>query len=100
MEIIQLVKQEVSKVAPDNEVILFGSRASGYYRADSDWDFLILIEDDVLTKEKKERIQDLLYDVELRTGEVISTLIHIRSDWEKRAVTPIYQIIEKEGQRA
>ena len=99
MNIVKLVKQEVIKIDPKAEVILFGSRARGDFRKDSDWDFLVLL-NQPLTKDLKELILDKLYDLELRTDSVISTIIHTKSEWEDRAVTPIYQIIKKEGKRA
>ncbi len=43
MDIVNLVKQEVIKIDPKAEVFLFGSRARGDFRKDSDWDFLILL---------------------------------------------------------
>lgn len=80
-----------------SEVILFGSRARGDHKRDSDWDFLILLPMDSVIKEQKAEIQERLYEIELATDEVISAIIHTKLDWEKRAVTPIYQIIKKEG---
>ena len=100
MGVIEQVKQEVSKVAPANEVVLFGSRARGTEHEESDWDFLILLDQKEVTKEEKEQLIDLLYDLELNTGEVISAIIHTKEEWEDRAVTPLYSIIEKEGIRA
>jgi len=100
MEVIELVKQEVSKIAPQNEVILFGSRARGTHRKDSDWDFLILLDQEELTSEEKDELRDLLYDLELKLEEVISTLIHTKNDWENMSITPLYRIIEEEGLRA
>jgi predicted nucleotidyltransferase len=99
MNIVKLVKQEVIKIDRNAEVILFGSRARGDYRKDSDWDFLILL-NQPLTKDLKEFILDKLYDLELQTDSVISTIIHTKTEWEERSVTPIYQVIQKEGKRA
>jgi predicted nucleotidyltransferase len=99
MDIVNLVKKEVIHIDPKAEVILFGSRAREDFRPDSDWDFLVLL-DLPLTRDLKARILDQLYDLELRTNSVISTIIHTKTDWERRAVTPIYQIIKKEGKRA
>ena len=99
MDIVKLVKQEVIKIDPKAEVILFGSRARGDFRQDSDWDFLVLLERP-LTPDLKGFILDQLYDLELRTDSVISTIIHTKTEWESRAVTPIYQSIKKEGKRA
>jgi predicted nucleotidyltransferase len=99
MDIVKLVKQEVTKIDPAAEVILFGSRARGDFRKDSDWDFLVLL-NGPLTQDLKSFIIDKLYDLELQTDSVISAIIHTKSEWEDRAVTPICQIIKKEGQRA
>jgi uncharacterized protein len=99
MEITHLVKQEVTKIDPDAEVILFGSRARGDFRNDSDWDFLVLLKRP-LTKELKMIILDSLYDLELQYETVISPIIHSRKEWENLTITPIYQIINKEGRPA
>ena len=96
MNVVKLVKQEVIKIDPKAEVILFGSRARGDFRQDSDWDFLVLL-NLPLTKVLKELILDKLYDLELQTDAVISTIIHTKAEWEDRSVTPIYQIIKKKG---
>ncbi|MFQ6610477.1 MAG: nucleotidyltransferase domain-containing protein [Fidelibacterota bacterium] len=100
MNMIDLVKKEVNKISLDNEVILFGSRARGDFRKDSDWDFLILLKKKEVSKSEKEKIRERLYDLELATDEVISTIIHSQNEWENRSVTPIYKIIKEEGKRA
>ncbi len=97
MNILESVKEEVHNIDPQAEVILFGSRARGDHKLDSDWDFLILLETSRFDKKMKHELWDRLYELELKTETVISSLIHSKSDWQKRAFTPIYQIIEKEG---
>lgn len=99
MNIPQLVKEEVQKIDPLSEVILFGSRARGEHKELSDWDFLILL-NVRLTKDLKDSIWEKLYNLELNTGSVISSIIHSKSDWENRAVTPLYKIIAQEGVKA
>lgn len=97
MNIPQLVKKEVNQIVPNSVVILFGSRARNDFRTDSDWDFLILLDVQKLNRKTKNEIWDRLYELELKTDSIISSIIHTKTDWEKRSVTPIYQIIEKEG---
>jgi uncharacterized protein len=99
MEIINQVKQEIKRIDPEAEVILFGSRARGDYREDSDGYFLILLERP-LDSTLKSIILERLYELELISGEVISALIHAKADWPERAITPFCQIIAKEGIRA
>ncbi|HOY14061.1 MAG TPA: nucleotidyltransferase domain-containing protein [Saprospiraceae bacterium] len=97
MNIPTIVKEEVNKILPMSEVILFGSRARNDFRSDSDWDFLILLAIPNLNKEIKNEILDRLYEVELKTDAVISSLIFSKTEWEKRSVMPIYKIIQEEG---
>lgn len=97
MNVPQLVKKEVNQIVPKSEVILFGSRARKDFRSDSDWDFLILLDIPKLDKKTKNEILDRLYELELKTDSIISSIIHSKTEWEKRSVTPIYQIIEEEG---
>ncbi len=99
MDFLQRIKKEVNKFDSEAEVILFGSRARGDHRPESDWDLLILLSSEKDLKRKQE-LQDRLYELEVETEQVISSLIHTRSDWEKRKVTPLYQIIAQEGRRA
>jgi len=52
-----------------------------------------------VSKKEKEKIRESLYELEYVTDEVISPIIHSKEEWEKRSVTPLYQIIEEEGKR-
>ncbi len=97
MNIVEAVKSEVNKVSPANEVILFGSRARGDHRADSDWDFLILLNSKSIDNQLKEEIYNCLYELELATDSVISSIVHTKEDWEKRALTLLYKNVKKEG---
>lgn len=96
VEIPELVKNEVKSLNSEAEIILFGSRARGDWRKDSDWDFLILLNEEVSERLKRE-IRDRLFEVELATEEVISTIIENKENWLRYEVTPLYKNIEKEG---
>jgi len=99
LDLLTLVKKTVLQFDENAEVILFGSRARGDFHEFSDWDFLILLAKKV-TPELRDAIWEKMYDLELQTDSVISTLIHNKKDWEDRKVTLLYQIIEEEGKRA
>lgn len=94
--ILSPIKSLALAVDEKAEVVLFGSRARGDFREDSDWDVLILLEKPV-TEVLKRQIRDQVFDLELETDTVISTLIENKTDWAKYAVTPLFQNVEKEG---
>jgi predicted nucleotidyltransferase len=95
-EILFKIKKTVSELDPGARVILFGSRARGDYGKESDWDLLILTSIPA-TEENKRNFRYHLLDIELETEQAISTLIHHHDHWKKFSVTPLYEIIEKEG---
>ena len=98
IELLKQVKTAVLALAPNAEIILYGSRARGTARTDSDWDFLILLpspQDKVL----EAQIKDRLYDVELETNSVLSSIIRSKQEWlsARYAVLPLRQQIEQDG---
>jgi len=94
--LLDAVKAKVLEIDPEAMVILYGSQARGDAHAASDWDFLILlaIED---SEAIKRQIRDALFEVELETDEIISSIIEQKDQWEDFKVTPLYQNIEAEG---
>jgi predicted nucleotidyltransferase len=99
-KILESIVAAVNKTAPDSEIYLFGSRARGDVKEFSDWDLLILLNNDNIPFSLETKIIDDLFGVELETGEVITPLIYAKNDWENKfSVTPLYENIEKEGVR-
>ncbi len=97
-EIVRKIKQGVKETDADAQIILYGSRALGTARKDSDWDILILVNSPSVTIKEEQVFRHRLYDVELETGQVISTFVYSVSDWKtKMFVTPLFQNIQKEG---
>jgi predicted nucleotidyltransferase len=96
-EILARISKSVQETEPQAEIVLFGSRARGEERKDSDWDILILVPYSVdLTTEQKFRHK--LFELELEYGQVFSTFVYSKPEWEKKHhVTPFYKNIEKEG---
>ena len=95
-EILFKIKNAVSELDPKARVILFGSRARGDYGKESDWDLLILTSIPA-TEDTKRNLRYHLLDIELETEQAISTLIHHYDHWKNYSVTPLYDVIEKEG---
>lgn len=96
-EILKKIKEEVLKIEPGSEVILFGSRARGDERKDSDWDILVLVPEEADLK-REQKFRHALFFLELEYGIAISTFVHSKRDWEKKyKITPLYRNIKKEG---
>lgn len=97
--ISQLIRHYINAIDPKADVILYGSRARGDERPDSDWDILVLTDYSVnLITERKFR--DKLYDLELETGEPLSIFVYSKNDWQtKQRITPFYENVTQEGVR-
>ena len=95
-QVLQIVKNAVHKVDNKAEIILFGSRARGDFHEESDWDFLILL-DNGDNFDVYNNLQERLFYKELETNEVFGTIVHNKKEWGKYEITPLYQFIQKEG---
>ena len=98
--ITELITSRIRRKDPNAEVILLGSHAHGQAKPDSDWDILILLNQPNVTRLMEKEFRDELFDIELDKGEVISTFVFSKSEWEnKYSVTPLYHNITREGIR-
>lgn len=83
---------------PLAEAFLFGSRARGDHRPDSDWDILILVDDSKVSIEVEDKFRDKLYDLELEIGQSVSIFVYPKEYWNKvLGYTPFYKNVLREG---
>ena len=95
----RLIRLNVEQIDKKAEVILFGSRARGDEKPDSDWDLLVLTDHPVDLRQER-TFRDALYDLELETGEPISLFVYYKEDWlTRQRVTPFFQNVTREGVR-
>lgn len=96
-KLLAQIKRYVREIEPQAEIILYGSRARGDEREDSDWDLLILVPYAAGLREEQ-IFRHKLFDLELEYGQAISTMVKGKEEWEGRfRVTPLYQNILQEG---
>ena len=96
--LLRRVKQAVGEVEPEAEIVLYGSQARGDSNARSDWDFLILV-DGRVTDDRVDRIRYRLYEIEWESGEVLSSIVRNRQEWDSQPLksTPFHRNVELEG---
>jgi uncharacterized protein len=96
--IIRLIRQKINEIDDSAEVILYGSRARGDNKPDSDWDIMILLNRKNVDKRVEQSFRHHLLDLELEIGVPISVFVYSKTDWEgKYSVTPLARSIKKEG---
>ncbi len=98
--ILNRIKKSIYTKEPQAEAYLFGSRARGDFRPESDWDILILVDDAKITNEIEDKFRDDLYDLELEAGQIISTFIYPKVYWRRTLrYSPLYENVNREGIR-
>ena len=94
------ISKSIHENDPNAEAYLFGSRARADNRPDSDWDILILIDTQKVTNEIEDKFRDGLYNLELESGQIISTFIYPKEYWKNTlSFSPLYKNVTTEGIR-
>ena len=97
-KILERIKNTIHKVEPSATIILYGSRARGDNKPDSDWDILILVNKKKVTSSYEDRFLIPVYDIEIETNNIITPIVVEQEKWENiHYITPFYQEIKKEG---
>ena len=89
----QLVKMYGERI---KKIILYGSYVRGEATRDSDIDILVLVDESLNPFEVRESISDLLYDILLDEGELIS-VIAVPEDLFENYNSPFMLNVKKEG---
>ncbi|MBN1359206.1 MAG: nucleotidyltransferase domain-containing protein [Sedimentisphaerales bacterium] len=98
LSLLDECKAAVQAVAPGASLTLYGSRARGDAREDSDYDLLILV-DGPADMDLERAIVDQLVPLEVRTGQVLTALVYSRAQWDSPAyrAMPLYKNVAREG---
>ena len=98
-KVVALIKEKAKEILPQGSTVtLFGSRARGDAREDSDWDIHILIPgpERINLDEMTEYVMafdELGWD----NNEEINAIVHTFDGWEKRRCILLYYFIRDEG---
>ncbi len=98
-KILLKIKHSIEIEDSSAEIILFGSRARGDNKITSDWDILVLIDNNE-TLEAEDRFRSNLYDLELESGQIISPIVYSKNYWlNKLNHSPLFNSVNREGVR-
>lgn len=97
-EILELISKSIHEADPNAEAWLFGSRARGDNREDSDWDVVILVDDDRVNYGLDNKFLDGFCEIELEFGQIITPFIYTKKHWYgPMSFSPLYKNVLKEG---
>ena len=93
---IDRIKQTAASVLPKGSTLyLYGSRARGDHREDSDWDLLLLLDKPKLSPNDYDYaypFRELGWDV----GEEISPHVYTKKQWNEWTFLPYHKNVERD----
>ena len=81
-KILSMIRDTIHEVEPIAQIILFGSRARGDAREDSDWDVLVIVDKEKTGLADFRRVCYPIYYKGLDYGEEINPTLYTRTEWE------------------
>ena len=93
--VIKRIRKVGEQVLPQGGSLwLYGSRARGDYRPDSDWDLLVLIPKDKLEFEDYDKFTYPLTELGWELDKPINPILYTKQEWERYNFTPFYHNVE------
>lgn len=97
--VLNMIRSTVRAVEPDAEIILYGSRARGDARPDSDWDIIVLLNKPPMSHQERYSIANELWNKGYDIGEEINTLVYTVEQWKNAPPSLFKYYVREEGVR-
>ena len=88
----QVRAKALQLLSKDDHLFLYGSRARGDNRIDSDWDFLL-----ILRNKQPDHFEKLAYPIQeigFQYNQYFSILTYSQEEWQKMSFMPFYKNVE------
>lgn len=97
--LIAAFRQKAEEILPKgSRLALYGSRARGDARPDSDWDLLLLIPGPEKLSWNLWQVYALPFsDIGLEYDEIVMPRLYSHSGWQKRSFLPFYKNVEHDA---
>ena len=96
-DVMPHIKSLAQQILPkDGSLWLYGSRARGDYHEDSDWDLLILLNQDQQTLQDFDKYAYPFVEMGWKHNTTISPMIYTRQEWQARSFTPFYHNVQQD----
>lgn len=96
--LLEEIRDRVHSIIPGADIILYGSRARAEAGFESDWDFLVLA-DQQPEQGIVAELRDSLYELELEHDTVLSAIVRSRDEWnsELYSILPFKETVDRDG---
>lgn len=92
------IKQTATSTIPKGgKAILYGSRARGDARKNSDWDILILLDKDTLDQSDYDNVSYPFVLLGCDLDQEINPIMYTTKEWESYRITPFYENVTRDG---
>ena len=97
-QILNAIRDKASQIVPKGAiVILFGSRARGDAREDSDWDVLILLDKDRITSQDIDNYSYPLRELGWDYNQCINAILYTKRDWDSSIISSFRENVTENG---
>ncbi|MBQ4421313.1 MAG: nucleotidyltransferase domain-containing protein [Bacteroidales bacterium] len=98
-EVLNLIRNTVRTAEPDAQIILYGSRARGDAREDSDWDVIVLLNKPAMTHSIRNEIACDVWEKGFDIGKEINTFVYTVDQWNAAPLSLFKYNVMNEGIR-
>ena len=96
-EVIRKIKSLAKDIMPENSsLLLYGSRARGDARRDSDWDLLILLDKSKVEQSDYDNVSFPFTELGWDLNAMIQPHMYTKVDWDNYYFTPFYKNVERD----